>query len=1027
MPTKKKLKPTHLSTTSPHLPAALVAGAAGFIGSHLCEALLHQNCRVYAIDNWTTGKKQNIKPLLSNDQFVFIEHDLNKPFKTSVPQVDYIFHLAGVEAYLNGLDVSLETLLINSLGTKELLEVAKKQQAKFLMASTTDIFSGYISSSDLAHYFGDSHVKEEAYSHHEAKRFSEALTFEYLNRHQVDARIVRLGNVYGPRMDLKAGNQITKLLVNLIKDKPLQITGQGLTQLYPTYISDIIYGLTKAMFSQSSSSHIFTLVNPTKTTVLNFAYKLKEALPSKDLKIEFVADQEDTATVSLTNEVIKSQSDLGWTPKVNLKEGIEKTLAWLKKGDLKLPKATSKVTSKPETPYTPEELGISPVSPVEPPSPKKIKSAKKPLFIPKSKFNFKFKRPTIKLSLKPKASKLTKKTKLIFLGLLLLFLYLTTPIVLMAGFAYSGFNSLNLASQLTDLNNLNQLTSHTTSAQKNFTRSRSLLRRSQIALKLVGLKSLTENLDRLLYIGTKLSLGAVHLSKAGESGTLLTGIVFHHQDGNLTEAINRIKLNLDQAYAELSFVDSELQSGKQLDIDLTTNLTQKFVKLTSNLPTIRQKIDQVRSILPLMPGFIAEDSKKTYLLLFQNSAELRPTGGFIGSYGLLTFEKGKLLDFSVEDIYAADGQLKGYVEPPEPIKEAFGDNSWFFRDSNWDPAFPISAQRAEWFLQKTTNRNVDGVIAVNLPAVRELLKATGTITLTDYNEEVTADNLFERAEYHSEIDFFPGSTQKKDFLGALAGQIFDKAQNSSAADLLLFAQSLETSLTQKQLLIYLHDPQSQQLLLDQNWAGAIYTPKLATLDNRPVTLDYTYLVDANLGVNKANYFLHRNLQQQLTILKNKEILAVSTLTIENRSPADAWPGGIYRSYLRNYLPKEADIISIKLGEDKLDLEGDLDQEIIGDHLVIGFDVVVPVKNSLDIEITYRLPDALKLNNNQGRLAVVIPKQPGIVDDTIETIVSYPSFLTVAAVQPQALSSPQVVTFNSDMTQDRVFTIDFIER
>ena len=1029
---KKKSTTKHQASSSSHLPTALVAGAAGFIGSHLCESLLHQNCRVYGIDNWTTGKKDNIKDLLKNDQFVFIEHDLNKSFKSPPPHVDYIFHLAGVEAYVNGLDVSLETLLVNSLGSKELLEIGKKQKAKFLMASTIDILSGSISSTDLAHYYGSSHVKEEAYSHHEAKRFSEALTFEYVNRHHLDARIVRLGHVYGPRMDLEAGSDLTRLFVEAQKGDSLKIYNQGLSPLFPTFISDIVYGLTKAMFSQSSTNHIFTLINPEKTTTLNFAYKLKDALPDKNLKIDFVADDDrEEAGITLSDQILKSQTRLGWTPNIKLEQGIQKTLTWLDSGTTDLPKNTKPQTaSKPERQhFSPEELGINPVSPIAPATkPKKIKAPRKTLSLPKPNLSlFRFKKPTIRLSLKPKASHISKRTKLVFLSFSLILLYLIAPIILMASFTLLATNSLKKASNLTDFSKSQELVSYTSSAQKNFNRSRSLLRRSQLTFKLVGLKTLTENLDRLLYIGSKLSQGASHLAQAGESGTLLSGIVFHHQEGNLGEALKRIQINLDQAYSDLSFVDSELQSGRELDFDLTTSITQKFQRLTSDLPTIRQKINQVRAILPLMPGFIAEDSKKTYLLLFQNSAELRPTGGFIGSYGLLTFEKGKLLDFSVEDIYSADGQLKGYVEPPEPIKEAFGDNSWFFRDSNWDPDFVISAQRAEWFLNKTTGRNVDGVIAVNLPAVKELLKATGTITLADYNEEITADNLFERAEYHSEIDFFPGSTQKKDFLGALANKIFDKAQNSTASDLLKFSQSLEAALTQKQLLIYLHDTGSQQILLDQNWAGTIYSPDLTTLDNRPVTSDFTYLVDANLGVNKANYFLKRQLQQQLTILKNKEILAVSTLTMDNQSPADAWPGGIYRSYLRDYLPKGAEVISIKVGDDKLDLDDELDQEVVGDYLVLGFPVVVPVKNSLDIEITYRLPGELEMENNQGRLAVVIPKQPGIVDDLIETIVSYPSYLTVAAVQPQALSSPQVVTFRSDMTTDRVFTIDFIER
>ena len=234
----KKVKPSSKikahSQASRQLPSALVAGAAGFIGSHLCETLLSQNCQVYAIDNWTTGKKENLKALMDNKNFVFIEHNLEKPFDAPVPKVDYIFHLAGVEAYVNGTDVSLETLLVNSLGTRELLEIAKDQDAKFLLASTADIFSGQLASTDLTHLFGSEPKKQEAYSHHEAKRFSEAITFEYLDRYQLNSRVVRLGLVYGPRMDLSSGNDVAQLLTSTINNQPLKIYGQGLKILYPT-------------------------------------------------------------------------------------------------------------------------------------------------------------------------------------------------------------------------------------------------------------------------------------------------------------------------------------------------------------------------------------------------------------------------------------------------------------------------------------------------------------------------------------------------------------------------------------------------------------------------------------------------------------------------------------------------------------------------------------------------------------------------------------------------------------------------
>ncbi|MFH0942723.1 MAG: DUF4012 domain-containing protein [Candidatus Beckwithbacteria bacterium] len=1012
---KSKVK-TH-SQISRQLPSALVAGAAGFIGSHLCETLLSQNCQVYAIDNWTTAKKKNLEALMDNDHFIFIEHNLEKSFDAPVPKVDYIFHLAGVEAYVNGLDVSLETLLVNSLGTKELLEIAKDQGAKFLLASTADIYSGHLASIQ----------KDETYSHYEAKRFSEAITFEYLDRYHLNSRVVRLGLVYGPRMDLSSGNDMAQLLQAAANNQPLKIYGQGLTTLYPTHINDVVYGLTKAMFSQSSSGHIYTLIDPEKITLLNLAYKLKQLLPEKNLKVEFVPDSDSETNLALESTALSSQTELGWSPKVTLDQGILSTLNWLKNGKVPTKTKPEPEATVPEPIYTPEELGIQPAKAPEISLPvasqPKLKLLKFKLNLPKFP---KFSLPKPKLSLRPRKPQLTKKTKLILLSAGLLFLYLLAPIVLLVFSSLAGVKQLKSLSRQIDFSQVDQLTKTTAKAQKNFTLSRELLRRSQFILSVFGLKSFSQNLDQLLFIANKLSQGAGYLFSAGQSGTVLSQIVFHNQEGNLSQALKETRLSLDQAYTNLSFVDSELQSGRERQLDLTVSLTKQLQNLTDNLPQIRHKINQARTLLPLIPGFIAQDTKKTYLVLFQNSAELRPTGGFIGSYGLLTFEKGKLLDFNVQDIYEADGQLKGFVEPPKPITQFFGKNTWYFRDSNWDPDFTISAARAEWFLGKTTNRNVDGVIAINLPAVKELLAATGPITLSDYNEEVSSDNIFERAEYHSEIDFFPGSTQKKDFLGALAREMFDRLQKSSASDLLKLAQALETSLSQKQILLYLHDTDSQRLLLEQNWAGALYAPRLAAADNRPVTSDYSYLVEANLGINKANYFLKREIEQQLTLLKNREILSVTTINYQNQSPADAWPGGVYRSYLRHYIPSNSIPISVKVGDTKLDLKS-VDQTIINDKLILGFPITVPVKNSLSVEITYRLNQALSLTDRQGRLAVVIPKQPGTIADLLKVIVNYPSYLSVVAVSSQGIVSPQVVTLQTDLSQDRLFTIDFVER
>ena len=617
----------------PHLPTALVAGAGGFVGSHLCDALIYQNCLVYGLDNWSTGKKANLKHLLGNKNFVFLEHDLNLPLKISLPAIDYIFHLAGIEAYLSGGSVSLETLLVNSFGTRRLLDLAKKNQAKFLLGSTIDIYSGFLSATEIK--------AEEAYSHHEAKRFSEALVHEYYQQYQLDARIVRLGNLYGPRQNLDSGEDVARLFKAAINRQPLVVSGQGLKAIYPTYVTDLIYGLTKAMFSQSSAGQIYTLINPQKTTVLNFANLLKTALDAEELTVEFSSEATDLDPLALSKAVLDSQADLGWQPKVAVEAGIAKTVAWLKTIKNPAIKKTETVAGSQPEDYSLEELGIKPSPPSKADQPP---AAAREFKLPQFKWpdfklpSFKFNQPAISLIPRPKP--LTKKGKTWLLGIMIFILWLVGPLGLSAAMAFSGVMVLKQAKEITDFTQAEQLAKLTDRAATRFGWSRNLLRRSGLTITLLGLKTQSDNYDRLLSIGINLSHGGKHLALAGEAGTFMTEIVLHHQDGNISEALKRIQLNLDQAYSELSFVESELQSGRQLSLDLTTNLTQEYQSLTDQLPKLRQKINQLRNVLPLIPAFIAQDSKKTYLVLFQNSTEIRPTGGFIGSYGLLTFEKG---------------------------------------------------------------------------------------------------------------------------------------------------------------------------------------------------------------------------------------------------------------------------------------------------------------------------------------------------------------------------------------------------
>lgn len=338
-------------------PTVLIAGGAGFIGSHLIETLLSQNFKVICVDNFSTGKKDNLKAVLTAPNFSLIEADIGDP-KFNLPEgvkIDYCFHLASIEDYLQK-GLSLDTLLVNSLGTKQLLEISKQQQAKFILVSAADLYSGAIATSSLRYYFGKTPAQEAILSTHEAKRFSEALCFEYFKKYKVPLTIVRLKDVYGPRMDLERGDDISNLLFQALNKKTLEIPGDGLTIINPTFVSDVIFGLIKAAMGDYSGE-IFILVNPEKITLESFAQTVKLVAGPLELEHKKTSDSLDFGSqhFDLENTVEK----LAWKPKVALAEGISSVIHQVRQEESKKERTKAEEAPTEEPTEQPEQLAAS--------------------------------------------------------------------------------------------------------------------------------------------------------------------------------------------------------------------------------------------------------------------------------------------------------------------------------------------------------------------------------------------------------------------------------------------------------------------------------------------------------------------------------------------------------------------------------------------------------------------------------------------------------------------------------------------
>lgn len=313
----------------------LVTGGAGFIGSHLCDALLAEGNDVVCVDNLITGNKRNVAHLAANAHFQFVEHDVTQPLEMGTEEkVDAIFHLASPASPPGYLEFPLKTALTNSLGTYNLLELARRHGARFLMASTSEAYGDPLEHPQREEYWGHVNPIGVRSCYDESKRFAETLTMIYVREYALDARIIRIFNTYGPRSDPNDGRIVPNFITQALRGEPITVYGDGTQTRALCYVSDLVAGILKAMFTPETEGEVFNLGNPDEHTVLEFAHLVKRLAHSSSPIVYKTAPQlgnriADDPTRRCPN-ITKAQRVLGWSPTVGLSEGMEKTIAWFR-------------------------------------------------------------------------------------------------------------------------------------------------------------------------------------------------------------------------------------------------------------------------------------------------------------------------------------------------------------------------------------------------------------------------------------------------------------------------------------------------------------------------------------------------------------------------------------------------------------------------------------------------------------------------------------------------------------------------
>lgn len=314
------------------MQTVLVAGGAGFIGTHLCKRLLTENYKVICIDSLITGDRNNLKDILNNQNFTFLEQDITKSLDKKLA-VDYIFHLASPaspnkkspRSYVNH---PIETLLANSLGTYNLLELAKKTSSKLLYVSSSEVYGDPSVSPQSEDYFGNVNPNGIRSVYDEGKRFGEAITASYVREYGLDARIIRVFNTYGPMMQIDDGRVVSNFINQAILNKPITIYGDGSQTRSFCYIDDMVEGLMLAMFSDKTKGEVINLGNPDERKISELATMIKDIVSSQS-DILFESLPEDDPKIRKP-DISKAEKLIGWSPKVNIEQGVRKTVEYFK-------------------------------------------------------------------------------------------------------------------------------------------------------------------------------------------------------------------------------------------------------------------------------------------------------------------------------------------------------------------------------------------------------------------------------------------------------------------------------------------------------------------------------------------------------------------------------------------------------------------------------------------------------------------------------------------------------------------------
>lgn len=419
---------------------------------------------------------------------------------------------------------------------------------------------------------------------------------------------------------------------------------------------------------------------------------------------------------------------------------------------------------------------------------------------------------------------------------------------------------------------------------------------------------------------------------------------------------------------------------------------------------------------PKLLDILGFNGQKVYVLVFQDSAELRPTGGFISAIGLLRLEKGRMISYKTIASYQVNASLGGLVTPPAEIGELLGEKNWYFHDSNWDADFPTTAETISWFLEKSFGENLDGVIAINSLSAKSLLVQMDHLTIDGYTEPISSENFAQQLDSHAEKSVVDNQTFVSSLLSGFIQEVFTQNPENFEQWLIAFVDQLSSG----QIQIYLKDQTAQQILVQTKWSGLVGKPScFGQFIQNGCLADSVYQVEANIGINRANAQLETKTQDAINFQSDR-VDRTRTTTWINNATSNVWPKGAYKAYVRWYLPKEAFL-------DDLTVNG---VSVFGpssrvyfehDRLVIATTIEVNTQSSIAAELKYHFSFDLA---KQAAYVFTDQNQSGKILNQYQATLSHPQSFRPSKITPQGNFANNQAIFAFGPEETRIVGVEF---